>query len=262
MQKQASLNSTASELQQLRDMSTHQKKRITEMLANLLKDLNEIGVAIGGENTDMKLTADTTNSGKLEEEFTVARLYINKMKSEVKNLAQRCQGLESSQMDTNKKVSEYEKELGECRLLISQHEARMKSLQESMREAENKKRTLEENVDALREECAKLKAAEQVSAATIEEKKEATQLRVALEEQMDQLRDAHQKQVGTLRDEISEKQQLINELKEYIILLPQVSLTFHYHIYVLLQFEPEVDIGTTTTPGRLRETQTRRSRKI
>lgn len=39
-------------------------------------------------------------------------------------------------------------------------------------------------------------------------------MRVALEEQMDQLRDAHQKQVGELRDEISEKQALINQLKE------------------------------------------------
>lgn len=35
----------------------------------------------------------------------------------------------------------------------------MKSLQESIRETENKKRTLEENIDALREECAKMKAA-------------------------------------------------------------------------------------------------------
>lgn len=56
-------------------------------------------------------------------------------------------------------ISEYEKDLGESRLLISQHEARMKSLQESMKEAENKKRALEENIDALREECAKMKAA-------------------------------------------------------------------------------------------------------
>lgn len=52
--------------------------------------------------------------------------------------------------------------MAECRLLISQHEARMKTLQESMREAENKKRTLEEDVDSLREECAKLKAAGQL----------------------------------------------------------------------------------------------------
>lgn len=53
--KQTTLNSTASELQQLRDMSAHQRKRIAEMLANFLKDLGEIGVAIGGdENLKVK----------------------------------------------------------------------------------------------------------------------------------------------------------------------------------------------------------------
>lgn len=216
MTKQSQLNSTSSELQQLKDMSTHQKRRITEMLTNLLKDLGEIGLAIGGDGTDMKLSADT--NGKIEEEFTVARLYISKMKSEVKNLVQRCQNLETFQTDCNKKVSEYEKDLGECRLLISQHEARMRSLQESMREAENKKRHLEEDVDALREECAKLRAAEQVHAVTskekAEEKEQANKMRVALEQQMDQLRDVHQKQVAALRDEIMEKQGLINELRD------------------------------------------------
>lgn len=53
--KQVALNNTASELQQLRDMSAHQRKRIAEMLANFLKDLGEIGVAIGGdENLKVK----------------------------------------------------------------------------------------------------------------------------------------------------------------------------------------------------------------
>jgi kinesin family member 5 len=148
----------------------------------------------------------------------VARLYISKMKSEIKNLVQRCQSLESTQTESNKKVNDYEKDLGECRLLISQHEARMKSLQESMRESDNKKRLLEEDVDALREECAKMKAAEQVhhvsSKEKDEEKFEANQLREALEAQMDQLRDTHQGQVAKLRDEIGEKQELINELKD------------------------------------------------
>ncbi|EFN77765.1 Kinesin heavy chain [Harpegnathos saltator] len=239
--KQVALNNTASELQQLRDMSAHQRKRIAEMLANFLKDLGEIGVAIGG---DENLKVAPESNGKLEEEFTVARLFISKMKSEVKNLVQRCQGLESFQVDCNKKVSEYEKDLAECRLLISQHEARMQTLTESMKEAETRKRALEEDVDALREECAKLKAAEQVQAVTnkekAEEKEAATKMRVALEEQMDQLRDAHQKQVSyprtlsgydilkfasshliwglslvaALRDELSEKQELISELKD------------------------------------------------
>jgi kinesin family member 5 len=163
-----------------------------------------------------QFSADT--NGKIEEEFTVARLYISKMKSEIKNLVQRCQSLESTQTESNKKVNDYEKDLGECRLLISQHEARMKSLQESMREADNKKRLLEEDVDALREECAKMKAAEQVHHVSSKEKAEerlaANQLSEALQAQMDQLRDAHQTQVSKLRDEIGEKQELINELKD------------------------------------------------
>ena len=100
--KQATLNTTSAELLQLRDMSAHQRKRIAEMLTNLLKDLGEIGVAIGGDE-NLKVIPDS--NGKLEEEFTVARLYISKMKSEVKNLVQRCQGLESTQTDCNKKVS-------------------------------------------------------------------------------------------------------------------------------------------------------------
>ncbi|XP_050304320.1 kinesin heavy chain [Anthonomus grandis grandis] len=211
LQKQTNLNSATTELQQLRDMSSHQRKRIAEMLSNLLKELGEIGSTLGSEGSELKISND---AAKLEEEFTVARLYISRMKSEVTNLTQRLQDIENKEQDSNKKVTEYEKELQECRLLISQHEARMKSLQESMREAENKKRSLEECVDALREECAKLKAAEQVSSASESEKKEAADLRMALEQQMDQLRVAHQQQVSALRDEIAEKQQLINDIKD------------------------------------------------
>ncbi|CAH2001131.1 unnamed protein product [Acanthoscelides obtectus] len=220
MQKQASLNTTTTELQQLRDMSSHQKKRIAEMLSNLLRELGEIGTTLGGTGTEqLKISND---AAKLEEEFTVARLYISRMKTEVTNLTQRLREIENKEQDSNRKVTEYEKELAECRLLISQHEARMKSLQESMREAENKKRILEESIDSLREECAKLKAAEQVKSLDIgqnkyaseSEKKEANELRQALEQQMDQLRVVHQKQVAALRDEIAEKQQLINEIKE------------------------------------------------
>lgn len=121
------MNTTTSELQQLKDMSVHQKRRITEMLTHLLKDLAEIGVSLGND-TELKVILryyqsllkcirrryflipcsyfqlGTDGNGKLEEEFTVARLYISKMKSEVKNLIQRMQSMESSQTDSNKKV--------------------------------------------------------------------------------------------------------------------------------------------------------------
>ena len=57
---------------------------------------------------------------KIEEEFTVARLYISKMKSEVKTLAQRCSHLETFQTEATKNLEEREKDLSDCRLLIQQ----------------------------------------------------------------------------------------------------------------------------------------------
>ena len=57
---------------------------------------------------------------KLDEELTVARLYINKMKSEVKNVVQRCSHLEVVQVEGNQKLGEMEKSLSDNRLLIEQ----------------------------------------------------------------------------------------------------------------------------------------------
>lgn len=60
------------------------------------------------------------NSSAVEEEFTVARLYICKMKSEVKSLVNRSKQLESAQADAHRKIQANEKELESCQLLMSQ----------------------------------------------------------------------------------------------------------------------------------------------
>ena len=57
---------------------------------------------------------------KIEEDFTMARLYISKMKSEAKTLIQRCAQLESSQTENNKKLDEAESQLSACKLLVQQ----------------------------------------------------------------------------------------------------------------------------------------------
>lgn len=59
-------------------------------------------------------------SGLIDEEFTVARLYISKLKSEVKTMVKRCKQLEGIQSESNKKMDENEKELAACQLRISQ----------------------------------------------------------------------------------------------------------------------------------------------
>uniref|UniRef100_A0A673IPC1 Kinesin-like protein n=1 Tax=Sinocyclocheilus rhinocerous TaxID=307959 RepID=A0A673IPC1_9TELE len=205
---QSVLASIDSELQKLKEMTNHQKKRVTEMMSSLLKDLAEIGIAIG--SNDIK---QHEGGGLIDEEFTVARLYISKMKSEVKTLVKRSKQLESAQAESNKKMDENEKELAACQLRISQYEAKIKSLTEYLQNIEQKKRQLEENVDSLNEELVKLSA--QVHVMEKEnEIQSANEVKVAVEQQIQNHREAHQKQLSSLRDELEIKEKLITELQD------------------------------------------------
>uniref|UniRef100_A0A4W5NQI0 Kinesin-like protein n=1 Tax=Hucho hucho TaxID=62062 RepID=A0A4W5NQI0_9TELE len=114
-QKSNVLTSIDSELQKLKEMTNHQKKRTSEMMSSLLKDLAEIGIAVG--SNDIK---QHEGSGLIDEEFTVARLYISKMKSEVKTMVKRCRQLESTQSESNQKMDENDQELAACQLRIQQ----------------------------------------------------------------------------------------------------------------------------------------------
>ncbi|XP_051523343.1 kinesin-1 heavy chain isoform X2 [Myxocyprinus asiaticus] len=208
-QKSSILASIDSELQKLKEMTNHQKKRVTEMMSSLLKDLAEIGIAVG--SNDIK----HEGGGLIDEEFTVARLYISKMKSEVKTLVKRSKHLESTQAESSKKMDENEKELAACQLRISQYEAKIKSLTEYLQNVEQKKRQLEENVDSLNEELVKISAQEKVHAMEKEnEIQSATEVKTAVEQQIQNHREAHQKQLSSLRDELETKEKLITELQD------------------------------------------------
>ncbi|KAM6465206.1 kinesin heavy chain [Liasis olivaceus] len=216
--KTSALSTTQRELGQLQELSNHQKKRATEILNLLLKDLGEIGGIIG--TNDVKTLADV--NGVIEEEFTMARLYISKMKSEVKSLVNRSKQLESAQIDSNRKMNANERELAACQLLISQHEAKIKSLTDYMQNMEQKRRQLEELQDSLNEELAKLRAQEKMYEVSFKDKEkehltllqDAEEMKKTLEQQMESHREAHQKQLSRLRDEIEEKQKIIDEIRD------------------------------------------------
>ncbi|XP_063070774.1 kinesin heavy chain [Engraulis encrasicolus] len=216
-QKSASLLVVERELVQVTELGGHQKKRAAEILNLLLRDLSDIGSVIG--TSDLKMTEV---NGVIEEEFTMARLYISKMKSEVKSLVNRSKQLESTQLDTNRKMEASEKELASCQLLISQLQAKIKSLTDYMQNLEHKKRQLEERNDALTEELAKLQAQEKMHEVSVMDKEkehmsrlqDAEEMKATLEEQMEGHREAHQKQLSRLRDEIDSKQRILDELKD------------------------------------------------
>ncbi|CAG0916136.1 unnamed protein product [Notodromas monacha] len=216
--KQSHLNALQNDLQQLKDLSVVQRRRTSESLASLLTDLSEMGATLGGSASDFSIAVPSSpgasskpedSIAKLEEEFTLARLYVSKMKSEAKNLTGRCQQFESSTETAKSKLESIESDLSESKLKIQQYEAKLGSLQESLRAAEASKRQLEEAVDAAQEECATLKAASQVERAQA-----GQEAKHALDQQLEQHREQHQKQVASLRDEIAVKQAQIEELKD------------------------------------------------
>uniref|UniRef100_A0A665VID3 Kinesin-like protein n=1 Tax=Echeneis naucrates TaxID=173247 RepID=A0A665VID3_ECHNA len=201
-EKSSSLASIDSELQKLKEMTNHQKKRVTEMMSSLLKDLAEIGIAVG--SNDIKVTCQNS-SGVIDEEFTVARLYISKMKSDVKAMVKRSKQLESSKAESTQKLEETESELTSSKLRISQYEAKIKSLTDCLQNVEQKKRQLEENVDSLSEEIVPTRFVTHSIVAFLQE---------AVEKQIQSHREAHQRQIGSLRDELDSKEKLITELQD------------------------------------------------
>nr|XP_033794886.1 kinesin heavy chain [Geotrypetes seraphini]XP_033794887.1 kinesin heavy chain [Geotrypetes seraphini] len=213
-QKMATVLALETELQRMQEFSTHQRKRIADVLNGLMKDLSEFSAIVG--NGEFKLPMEI--SGAIEEEFTVARLYISKIKSEVKSVVKRCRQLENLQVECHRKMEVTGRELSSCQLLISQHEAKIRSLTEYMHSVELKKRQLEESYDSLSEELAKLQAQETVHEVVMKDNEkdtqEAEEMKKALELQMENHREAHHKQLARLRDEINEKQKIIDELKD------------------------------------------------
>ncbi|XP_030606361.1 kinesin heavy chain-like [Archocentrus centrarchus] len=233
--KTALLSVLQRELSQLQELNGLQRKRAAEVLNLLLRDLSDIGAIIG--TSDVKTAASSEmkgNGSAVEEEFTVARLYISKMKSEVKSLVNRSKQLESTQADAHRKIQANEKELASCQLLVSQHQAKIKSLTDYMQNMEQKKRQLEESQDALTEELAKLHAQEKMH----EEKEKEDigradgddDIKKTLEEQLENHREAHQRQLSRLRDEIEDKQRMLDELRDLNqgLLLEQEQLMSDY----------------------------------
>uniref|UniRef100_A0A3P8YEA5 Kinesin-like protein n=1 Tax=Esox lucius TaxID=8010 RepID=A0A3P8YEA5_ESOLU len=201
-QKMASLMELEAELSHMQEVSGQQRKRIADVLNGLMRDLSEFSTIVG--NGEIKLPVEI--SGAIEEEFTVARLYISKIKSEVKSMVKRCRQLENLQLECHRKMEETGRELSSCQLLISQHEAKIRSLTEYMQSVEQKKRMLEESHDSLSEELARLQD-EKVETEEVNGKKVPTQ-------QGDAHRGHYHKQMARLRDEINEKQRIIDDLTD------------------------------------------------
>uniref|UniRef100_A0A0R3RG82 Kinesin-like protein n=1 Tax=Elaeophora elaphi TaxID=1147741 RepID=A0A0R3RG82_9BILA len=186
------------ELETLRESCAAQKKRITDAMQSMLRDLSEVGSNYANA---AKFNAENGTDKPYDEElFAHARICISKLSADFKvyycinpfAFFQKMSSLESGSGDVTHRLESTEKDLADCRLLLQQNEAKNKSLQETITAQEKVKRQLEEQVDMLNEKLAAAGG-------------EAVQISNEAKEQ-------HAKQVSALRDEVAEKSRKIEEL--------------------------------------------------
>ncbi|XP_030210630.1 kinesin heavy chain [Gadus morhua] len=204
------------ELCEVQEQGALQRRRAAELICLLLRELGDLGSLMG--TSELKTPAPAwevkgQGSSAAEEEFTLARLYLSKVRSEVKSLVNRSKQLESGQADAQLKIQANEKELASCQLLITQHQAKMKSLTDYMQDMEQKKRQLEEKQDSLTEELARLQTHETPKQDSEEEEEEILHGQKELKEHQE-LKEAHQKQLGRLREDIQDKQSMLDQLTD------------------------------------------------
>jgi len=207
------LKAIEDELETTKELAQTQRKRILDMMVTLLKDLGEIGVIVGGTLTNEFKKPSMDNFDTAEEDFTMARLYVSKLKGEIKILSQRCSFLDEQKTEGEKVFEEKVIELEECRLNLVQNEARLKSQQDYAKDLEGKKRKLDEEMDVLREEIAKIKAQESIAAES-GNNKTSDEVQQAFKEKLESHIEQLKKQMKELRDENDANQNKCHELKD------------------------------------------------
>uniref|UniRef100_A0A8C2GV81 Kinesin-like protein n=1 Tax=Cyprinus carpio TaxID=7962 RepID=A0A8C2GV81_CYPCA len=214
--KTSDLMCLEAEFSRLQEVSGQQRKRITEVLNTLMKDLNDFSFILG--NGELRLPCDL--SGVLEEEYAVVCVYLSKVKSELKSVVKRCGQLEALQTDCHRKMEETGRELSSCQLLISQHVLNIqryvqivKLLSPCSQKSQPFGFLLEMLVNsALGCICVVLSVF------------------VCVFQKADAQREPQHKQLGRLRDDINHKQKIIDELKDdnqrLCLQLEQMSVEF------------------------------------
>lgn len=205
------LKAIEDELENCKEVAQNQRKRILDMMVTLLKDLGEIGVIVGGTVANEFKKPSMDNFETAEEDFTMARLYVSKLKGEIKILTQRCASLDEQRTESERGYESKVKELEECRLNLVQNEARLKSQQDYGKDLEGKKRKLDEELDVLREELAKVKAKESMVA---DAGKTSDEVQKAFQEKLESHIEQLKRQLKELRDENDSNQARCHELKD------------------------------------------------
>jgi len=229
-EKQKQVKKYEHELSGMKDELASTKARVEEMITALVKDLNASCQIIGGGTagghtstggSEFQASSSSCSSspgaaGKMEEDFTVARLCVSKLKSEIKNLTSQNSSLDQARSEARERLTDSEESLSKARLQVQQLEARVTSMESGLSDLEKEKRQLEADIDEKDDTIRHLRAAELQERSSAEKEgklKSADETRSNLERELESHRENHSKQVANLRDEVSDKGRALDAVK-------------------------------------------------
>ncbi|XP_053354632.1 kinesin heavy chain-like isoform X1 [Clarias gariepinus] len=209
--KNEMLGVTQRELAELQELSAVQTKRTVDILRVLLRDLTDMGSVITVHEISMVCEDDDD----IDEGFSVVRLFLTKLKTELKSLIRRMKQLENAHEHTSVKILDNESELASCHRLVSQYQVKIKSLTECVHKAKEMKRTLEVTQRTLAEELTKLHTYESnQDVCELEKQKELLKITHLHQSQAALVGESQLKMLAQLREEFNNKQRVLDDLKE------------------------------------------------
>ncbi|KAJ0005316.1 hypothetical protein NQD34_015210 [Periophthalmus magnuspinnatus] len=253
-QKTVLLESVQKELASVQNMSSHQKKRSNEVLNLLLRDLTDLGAVLTCSGPG---PSPSLGSG-LEEDFTAARLFISRMRSEVMSALNRTKTLEQNLQDQKIRTKALERDLGLSQALVQQLQTKTRTQTEDLQRLEQRNRVLEENQDSLTEELHRVQAQGRLVELSAMDKekvlKDTVDMKRTLEEQMENHREVHQRQVSRLRDQIQAQNRDLDLLRD-------VTAQQQVEIHRLTSDLDQLQVQDQTKDQRLQEMQLEREKR-
>ncbi|VDM06337.1 unnamed protein product [Schistocephalus solidus] len=157
----------------------------------------------------------------MDEEITVMRLYLNKMKTEAKSLQSRVHQLEEERVQNIQLMRKSEEESKEFAIRVRELEVKVLNLTDKADESESRKRQLQETVDSLNAEVAMMRANEQLLSGAGASNKQIlagqSEIREKLDEEFKRQSEQYALQTKQLRGELDARDKRNEELKECVI---------------------------------------------
>jgi len=187
-------------LDQWKQKYNMQTLRSAKGVSEILEELSDLGKILGqdiGHDSNL-IEEDFT---KVEEQFTLARVYANKTKTVVESLKSEHTRTSNLHIEATTKINELEAKIADSKDVISEKESALAKLEIDVKDSGARKRKLEE----------------EMRIADVDEgKREASDIKTALEEQIENTRDSFQRQLSSLRDEIADREnQLVRAEEKY-----------------------------------------------